>query len=174
MTHKAVPQRVMGDQGPFNVQVLENTTSRYAFWMCWVERKGSVWFACWRFGKIGTSGRSGGSKHHGSYAALAAAEAKYQKKRLKGDYVAVWNGGPPVHPSQPSKPKKSKVAMPLLMGKQEAVPLIHGYTSSQWKNVESTGNSKIMEGKFTGAAFPAPPVPDVTPDDLLDLIQFMD
>ena len=91
MWHNQVPQPEMGD-AVFDYRYYENTTSRHAFWACWVERDGKKWYFCWRFGKIGSYGRFGHKGYHNSASALAAMEDKAYDK-TSGDYLLTFKGG---------------------------------------------------------------------------------
>ena len=170
---------IAGNQGPFNMVRLENTTSRQAFWEGWLEKDGKHWYFCYRFGRLGSTGRPGHTKCNGQVAAQSLLDSKSAEK-MKGDYEVVallaqsQKLGPVTdewgytHKSSP--PPKKHI---IILGQPEVVPKnfflneLHELPSNQTK----LASVEKSVPKVNPVATPPKPVEydvDAALDDLLD------
>lgn len=78
-----------GTGPPIGFRVMENTSTRNAFWCSWLEKDDdNKWNAVWWFGRIGTFGKKGSRPFNGQVAAAAWLNAKRTEKFGSG-YVTV-------------------------------------------------------------------------------------
>lgn len=110
--HKKLPERIIGASGPFNYRYAENTTTRSAFWACWIESTGSKYYFCYKFGRIGSNGRSSSLSFSGNLAATTYAADMASDKAGRGYKFVYSNDGAEPFGSTPLAPIVSKPAHP--------------------------------------------------------------
>lgn len=160
--HWTKPSPIIGKDAR-HYTVLENLTSRKAYWCAWIERDGNKWWVAWRFGRIGTNGRTGHTRVNGLHAAKAVLESKTHNKVNRG-YLPPAGRPSGLDSQYPTPPPP----LPTHVWKKTAIV---------WKNVVTIDNSTLEAAKLSFKAVqdavagsPLSPTTDSPPE--IDCVEY--